>query len=310
MSWNLFKVNMLMYMNNPRGVVAFPQYAAKLALEYDMCMRRGGELISKNPVMVGNPALFTQMMTVAHLQALGKGTPSQHAFLKDVGQAVKAYWTGATLIPFPVTPIPASGAVQNLIINQALVTDSGKWPNVPFEIPTKSSLTFINAMVLFMQIHLLTLKGLYFTTSLYPSAPSPIAAPGVVNWTAYTIPNIPFPGLPKNNSDDDLDNLNVSIFPPIQSGQQSGESADIDNNLASFLSSTDNNEEKIQAILDAELQKDRLGNERFFTEAERNLKTLAEIVEESKAGKEINKSLAQIREELIRERDKCCVDCR
>ena len=32
-----------MYMNNPRGVVALPQYAAKLALEYDMCMRRGGE---------------------------------------------------------------------------------------------------------------------------------------------------------------------------------------------------------------------------------------------------------------------------
>ena len=30
--------------------------------------------------MVGNPALFTQMMTVAHLQALGKGTPNQHAF--------------------------------------------------------------------------------------------------------------------------------------------------------------------------------------------------------------------------------------
>jgi len=90
MSWNLFKVNMLMYMNNPTGVVSFAQYAAKLALEYDMCMRRGGELISKNPVMVGNPALFTQMMVVAHLQALGKGTPGQHAFLKDVGQAVKA----------------------------------------------------------------------------------------------------------------------------------------------------------------------------------------------------------------------------
>ena len=32
MSWNLFKVNMLMYMNNPRGVVAFPQYAAKLCI--------------------------------------------------------------------------------------------------------------------------------------------------------------------------------------------------------------------------------------------------------------------------------------
>ena len=35
MSWNMFKVNMLLYMNNPIGVVSPAQYAIKLATEYD-----------------------------------------------------------------------------------------------------------------------------------------------------------------------------------------------------------------------------------------------------------------------------------
>lgn len=317
MSWKLFKVNMLTYMNNPKGVLAFPQFAAKLALEYDMCMRRGGELIGKNPVMVGNIPLMTQLLIVSHLNALGATQPGQHAFLKDVGNAVKGYWTGATLMPFPVTPIPASGAVQNLLINQALVTSPGKWPNVPFEIPTKSCLSFINIMVLFMQVHLLTIKGMYMTTSLYPSAPSPIPAPGVVNWQAYTIPNIPFPSLPKFGRGD----TNSDNFAGLSSGQgitgksvpltvdQSEESQGIDNKLAQELSSTNNMDRKLDSILNAELQKDRLGNERFFTQAERNILSLAEQVKLNKESEPIKKSLAQIREELMEERRKCCDDC-
>jgi len=318
MSWKLFKVNMLTYMNNPLGVIQFAQYAAKLSLEYDSCMRRGGELIGKNAVAVGNVPLMTQMLIVAHLNALGATEPGQHAFLKDVGEAVKAYWTGATLLPFPITPIPASGAVQNLIINQALVTSPGKWPNVPFEIPTKSSLSFINMMVLFMQIHLLTLKGMYLTTSLYPAAPSPLSAPGVVNWQSYTIPNIPFPSLPKRDRGDvDSDNFSglsstnglTGNNIPINAGQQGNKSEDIDNQLRQSLGSTNNMDLKLDAILDAELAKDRLNNERFFTEAELNLPTLSEQVKLNKASKPIVKSLAQIRSELIKERNKCCNDC-
>ena len=316
MSWKLFKVNMLTYMNNPLGVVQFAQFAAKLALEYDSCMRRGGELIGKNTVLFGNVPLMTQLLIVSHLNALGATQPGQHAFLKDIGEAVKVYWTGATLQPFPVTPIPASGAVQNLLISQALVTSPGKWPNVPFEIPTKSSLSFINTMVLFMQIHLLTIKGMYLTTSLYPSVPSPIPAPGVVNWQAYTIPNIPFPSLKlrDRNVDDNFAGLSLgsalngsSIS--INAGQQSEESEKIDNELVQKLNSTNNTDAKLDAILNAELQKDKLGNERFLTEAERNILTLAEQVKLDNSSKPIRKSLSQIRQELVDERRKCCDDC-
>jgi len=326
MSWKLFKVNMLLYMNNPAGVVAFPQYAAKLAMEYDMCMRRGGQLINKNPVATALVPLFVTMMNVAHTTALTKGTPGKHAFLKDVGNAVKGYWTGATLLPFSTPLIPAPGSVQNIIANSVMVTSPGTWPNVPFEIPTDSCLTFLDMMVLFMQIHLLSLKGMYMTTSLYPSAPSPIPGPGVVQWTGYSIPNIPFPSLklgggtaPNGQSaanfgkDGNFGNLNGSTFGgnnvPFNPGQQGGGSEDLDNELRARLSSGGTLESNLDDILRAETQKDSLGRERFFTEADLMVADLIDKAKDDRNSKELQKSLSQIRQELEEERRKCCTDC-
>ena len=323
MSWKLFKVNMLLYMNNPRGIVTYAQYAAKLALEYDMCMRRGGQLINKNPIATGNIPLMTQLMIVAHTTALTKQTPGQHAFLKDVGNAVKGYWTGATLLPFPTPLIPAPGSAQNIIANSAMVTSPGTWPNVPFEIPTDSCLTFLDSMVLFMQIHLLSLKGMYMTTSLYPSAPSPIPGPGVVQWTGYSIPNIPFPALKLGGGtapngqpaadfgkDGNFGNLNGSTFGgnsvPFNPGQQGEESERVDNELRSKLSSGGTLDSNLDAILESETQKNKLGRKRFFTEAEL---LVAKLIDENRGNRPIQKSLQQIRQELDDERRKCCVDC-
>ena len=323
MSWKLFKVNMLLYMNNPLGVVAFPQYAAKLALEYDMCMRRGGQLINKNPIATGNIPLMTQLMIVAHTTALTKGTPGQHAFLKDVGNAVKGYWTGATLLPFPTPLIPAPGSVQNIIANSAMVTSPGTWPNVPFEIPTDSCLGFLDMMVLFMQIHLLSLQGMYMTTSLYPSAPSPIPGPGVLNWIGYSIPNIPFPALklgggtaPNGQSAEDFGkdgnfgSLNGSTFGgnnvPFNPGQQGEESEGIDNQLRSSLSSGGTLDSNLDAILESETQKNKLGRKRFFTEADL---LVADLIDTKRENRPFEKSLQQIRKELEDERRKCCIDC-
>ena len=318
MSWKLFKVNMLLYQNNPLGVVAFPQYAAKLAMEYDMCMRRGGQLINKNPVATGNIPLFTTMMTVAHTTALTKGTPGKHAFLKDVGNAVKGYWTAATLLPFPTPLIPAPGSAQNIIANSAMVTSPGTWPNVPFEIPTDSCLTFLDMMVLFMQIHLLSLKGMYMTTSLYPSAPAPIPGPGVLNWVGYSIPNIPFPALKLGGdstfgTDGNFGNLDGSTFGgnnvPFNPGQQSGGSEDLDNQLRARLSSGGTLESNLDDILRAETQKDILGRERFFNEADLMVGKLLDDAKTDRSSLQLQKSIVQIRQELAEERRKCCGDC-
>lgn len=317
MSWKLFKVNMLLYMNNPAGVVAFPQYAAKLAMEYDMCIRRGGQLINKNPIAMGNMPLFITMMNVAHTTALSKRIPGKHAFLKDVGNAVKGYWTGATLLPFPTPLIPAPGSVQNIIANSAMVTSPGTWPNVPFEIPTDSCLTFLDMMVLFMQIHLFSLKGMYMTTSLYPSAPSPIPGPGVVQWIGYSIPNIPFPAIKLGGDssfgeDGNFGSLDGDTFggANVPNDDLQGEQAEqIDNELRAKLSSGGTLESNLDDILRAETQKNLLGRTRFFKEADLLVGELIKKAKDDRNDKALQKSLVQLRRELDEERRKCCTDC-
>lgn len=318
MSFKLFKVNMLLYMNNPIGVVAFPQFAAKLAMEYDMCMRRGGQLINKNPVATGNIPLMVTMMNVAHTTALTKGIPEQHAFLKDVGNAVKGYWTGATLLPFPTPIIPAPGSIQNLIANSALVTNPGTWPNVPFEIPTASCLSFLDMMTLFMQIHLFSLQGLYMTTSMYPSAPSPIPGPGVLQWVGYSIPNIPFPAIKlggdDNNfgADGNFGSLDGNTFTGANVSKDDGQgerAEQLDNELRARLSQGGTLESNLDDILRNETQKDLLGRTRFFKEADLMVSKLIDDAKDNRNQEAFQKSLVQLRLELEEERRKCCTDC-
>ena len=120
--------------------------------------------------------------------------------LKELGNTVKGYWTGATLNPFPIPPIPAPGSIQNIVVSQNLCVNPGSWI-VQFELPpVESPNFFINSFILVAQIHLITLKGMIYTTSLYPSAPSPIPGPGVINWSGYVVP---MGILPRFGSDDD-----------------------------------------------------------------------------------------------------------
>jgi hypothetical protein len=54
----------------------------------------------------------------------------------------------------------------------------------------------VNMFVLAAIVHLFSIGGIIQTTSLYPSAPSPVPAPGVIPWTGYLIPPIiPIPNI-------------------------------------------------------------------------------------------------------------------
>lgn len=340
MSWSLFKVNMLLYMNNPIGIVTPVQFATKLATEYDSCMRRGGQMIGKEAVLVGNLPLMLTLITVGQTKAITKTQPGKHDFLADIGKAVEGYWTGATLQPFPVYPIPAAGSLQNLILNSGMVTNPGKWPKVPFEIPTKSSLTFIEAFVMFAKIHLFTLQGMFMTTSLYPSVPSPVPAPGVANWIAYMIPDAPFFGLKFGGAGGDISNQGIDISntssspnirnkpkpvasPAILSnGDADGLSTtnkedEIDNKLISDLSSdstTDSTTDSfadslknINKILDAEREKDLAGLERFYSAAIQAIGDFKNI--KPNVDEQFRKSLGELQRELEEDKNKCCDDC-
>jgi hypothetical protein len=339
MSWKLFKVNMLLYMNNPIGIVTPVQFAIKLTQEYDSCMRRGGQLIGKESVLVGNIGLMTTLLTVAQAKAITKTQPGKHNFLMDVGDAIKGYWTGATLQPFPIYPIPAPGSIQNIILNSGMVTNPGQWPTTPFEIPTKSCLTFIEAFVMFAKIHLFTLQGMFMTTSLYPSVPSPIPAPGVANWVGYLIPDIPMFGLKFGSEGGDLSNSGVDISntsnktpgvkkkpqPIINADILSNGDADglsqknkedeIDDKLISDLGSGGSggiggglgNDSNLDKILEAERQKDLAGIDRFYSEAIQAIGDFKNLQPDTDA--QFRKSLGDLQKELQDEKDNCCVDC-
>ena len=210
MSWGIFASNMKRYMATPIGVATLQAFAKKLTMEYDACIRRGIQGINLCSIQKGNTELMESLTTVAllkcfALQKPGKPLPTS-PILKELGNAVKGYWTGATLNPFPIPPIPASGSIQNIVVSQNICVSPGTWI-VQFELPpVESPNFFINSFILVSQIHLLTLKGMIYTTSLYPSAPSPIPGPGVINWSGYVVP---MGILPRFGSDDDASSTNA-----------------------------------------------------------------------------------------------------
>tara|TARA_B100001564_G_scaffold354749_1_gene365864 strand:+ start:88 stop:885 length:798 start_codon:yes stop_codon:yes gene_type:complete len=207
MSWGIFKSNMKRYMANPIGVATLQAFAKKLTTEYDLCMRRGIQGINLCTIQKGNKDIMETLVILALTKCFAIQKPPKPVplspILKELGPAVKAYWTGATMNPFPTPPIPAPGAIQNLLVTQNICINPGTWI-AQFELPpVESQNFFINAFVLVAQIHLLTLKGMIYTTSLYPSAPSPIPGPGVISWSMYVIPGGRLGGSNDDSDDDD-----------------------------------------------------------------------------------------------------------
>ena len=91
------------------------------------------------------------------------------------------------------------GSIQNIVVSQNICVSPGTWI-VQFELPpVESPNFFINSFILVSQIHLLTLKGMIYTTSLYPSTIT-YPGPGVINWSGYVVP---MGILPRFGSDDD-----------------------------------------------------------------------------------------------------------
>ena len=333
MSWNLFKVNMLLYMNNPLGVVSPAQFDIKLATEYDACMRRGGQIIGKESIMVGTLPLMLSMLGVAHAKAITKTQPGKHNFLADVGKAIEGYWTGATMMPFPTYPIPAPGSIQNLFMNSGMVTNPGKWPEVPFEIPILSCLPFLETFVMFAKIHLFQVQGMFMTTSLYPSVPAPVPAPGVVNWMGYTIPNVPMFGITLNqNSNTDTPDTNKSnpdgplsdtllpisdkpkplfTYRPPPAGDDTLDTTNTDdllnNELRDSLKNSTTLADKLEKILDNERKKDETGLARFYSKAIQSIGDFKNLQPDTE--KQFKQSLSELQNELQKEKDNCCVDC-
>lgn len=203
MSWGTFRTNMLGYMANPRGVVSPQAYAKRLVMEYDLCIKRGFQSINLCKVQKGNTELMESLVVLTLARAFAQQS-GNFPLLKELGAAVKAYWGGAIMNPFPVPLIPAPGAAQNIAVTQNICVNPGQW-GMEFQTPPVLKSSFlIDLFILGCKIHLLSVEGMIYTTSLYPAGPSLAPGPGIIKWNSYVVPGIPLPPrLDKDKDDED-----------------------------------------------------------------------------------------------------------
>jgi hypothetical protein len=203
MSWSLFKKNILRKTNpikNPS--LSIDTVATIWADEYDAVVKRGKDLLNLESIQTGNKDLAKAFFQIALLKGLATPPGTDFSLVNEFGNGVKGYWMGAQMNPFPIPLIPAPGTIQNIVVNSNIATNPGTWPMYPPLKPATKQVIMVNMFILAATVHLFSVGGIIQTTSLYPSAPSPVPAPAVISWTAYLIPpNIPIPNINFPSSD-------------------------------------------------------------------------------------------------------------
>ena len=203
MSWSLFKKNILRKTNpikNPS--LSIDTVATIWADEYDAVVKRGKDLLNLESIQTGNKDLAKAFFQIALLKGLATPPGVDFSLVNEFGNGVKGYWMGAQMNPFPIPLIPAPGTIQNIVVNSNIASNPGTWPMYPPLKPATKQVIMVNMFILAATVHLFSVGGIIQTTSLYPSAPSPVPAPAVISWTAYLIPpNIPIPNINFPSSD-------------------------------------------------------------------------------------------------------------
>ncbi len=195
MSWSLFKLNILRQ-TKPSRNLDIEQVSTIWSDEYDAAVKRGKDFLNMESVQKGNKTLMKSLFKVALLKGLASPPGQDFSLVNEFGNGVRAYWAGAQMNPFPIPLIPAPGSIQNIVVNSNIVSNIGTWPMYPPLKPANKQEMMVNMFILAALIHLFSIGGIIQTTSLYPSAPTPIPAPGVIVWTGYLVPpTIPIPNI-------------------------------------------------------------------------------------------------------------------
>ena len=149
MSLDIFKQNMLSYMQNQRGIGSYEDYAKKLTQEYDAACKRGFETINGIVVQQGNTELMESMVVSAMATALQQGS-GEHPIITNLGPAFVGYWTGAKMSLSPPPIIPAIGAVLNVTQTSNFITNPGVWQptdTLVLEEPTDAPLQSVEELL-------------------------------------------------------------------------------------------------------------------------------------------------------------------
>jgi hypothetical protein len=125
MGWDIFKQNILKYANNPDTLPDTATVAWVWATEYDAAVKRGYDTVNLVSVKQGNVDLMTDLLKIALDGGLASKQP--YDLVGAMGDAVKAYWSGAVLNEFPIPIIPAPGSTSNIATTANIVLNPGVW---------------------------------------------------------------------------------------------------------------------------------------------------------------------------------------
>lgn len=187
MSWKQFRDNVLRVVSDPSKIASTQQVADVFAVEYDACIKRGGDYVNKIPVKTGNVELMKIIFNLELQNGLTQTTP--YKLVTNMGYGVIAYWQTVILDSNIIPIIPAPGSVVNVAHISNKITEVGQWPNIPPTPPTNSYASIVDSFILASFIHLSKIKGNIYTTSLYPPVGTP--GPGVLPWTGYFVDQPP-----------------------------------------------------------------------------------------------------------------------
>jgi len=184
MSWKQFEKEVAEQMEI--GFKSPDDFARFFTDKYDECVKRGVDFITLNPVSKGNKDLMYSMIQIANLTSAAALTPALYdLYFNMLGDAVVGYWSGATSQKIFIPLIPATGTLVNIGVKDNIVTFPGKWPKAKVR-PMKTIRVFLKTFTSFARMHLITIKGLCTTVSLYPPLPG-IVGDGVIQWTGYKV---------------------------------------------------------------------------------------------------------------------------
>ena len=126
MSLEIFKQNMLSYMQNQQGISSYGDFAKKLTMEYDMAVKRGFDSVNSITIAKGNTELMESTLNGILNTALQQSS-GEHPIITNMGPAFIAYWTGATMSSVPPPIIPSPGSTLNVATVSSFITDPGIW---------------------------------------------------------------------------------------------------------------------------------------------------------------------------------------
>ena len=141
MSWELFKQNVERKLCDASKVPSIEYVAEVYATEYDLCIKRGGTIPDRIPILKGN----VEGMKTAFIAALKKGLTYKGPYdlTGAMGAGVKIYWTQAPMItPTPplITPTQAAaGIVANVTATSNVVTNPGIWKDTNIGAPPEKT---------------------------------------------------------------------------------------------------------------------------------------------------------------------------